>query len=139
MKSRLKFNFIVSAVFSMAVIFLFYKDELGRHLGNYFLTYSIIWVMSVVMLLCISFKLIGAPTVLKVIILGVAVGYLSSVIAHVFAVVLDVSNIRFAHMQISVDEFVIPLLTPFIVFKGWLFSVLFIPAALLLNRYSSNS
>jgi hypothetical protein len=120
----------------MVLIFLFYKDDLGRHLGNYFLTYSVSWVLSVVTLLFASFKMMEQPTVLKIIMLGIFIGYLSVVLAHVFAVVLDVSNIRGVHKSISIDELVIPLVFPFIVLRGWMFSVLFIPFVLLLNRYT---
>lgn len=139
MKLRLKLNFLLSAVLSMAIIFLFYMDVLERHLGSYFLTYSVIWVLSVTGLLLASFKLLRQPTALKIIMLGSAIGYLSVVLAHVFAVVLDVSNIHGVHRSTSIDELVIPLVFPFIVLKGWMFSALFIPFVLLLNRYSAES
>lgn len=70
MKLRLKLNFLLSAVLSMAIIFLFYMDVLERHLGSYFLTYSVIWVLSVTGLLLASFKLLRQPTALKIIMLG---------------------------------------------------------------------
>lgn len=134
MSLQLKINFFISAALSMSTVLLLYGDELGRRLGNYFPSYLVIWVLSVVGLLLLSFRLIGSPTALKTIILGVSIGYLSVVLAHVFAVVLDVTNIRIVHKPLSGNEFVIPLVFPFFVLKGWMFSVLFIPLAFLLNQ-----
>jgi hypothetical protein len=139
MGARVKLNFLISAVLSMAIIFFFYSDYLSRHLGNYYLMYSIIWVLSLTMLLLVSLKFMRQLNNLKIGVLGASIGYFSVVIAHFFAVVLDVSNIRNLHMPISLGELAIPLIFPFIVLKGWIFSVLFVTFALLLNRHKEES
>jgi hypothetical protein len=71
--------------------------------------------------------------------MGTVICYLSAVLAYVFAVVLDVSSIGGTHKPISFDELTIPVVFPFIVLKGWMFEVLFIPFVLLLNRYNAES
>ena len=132
----MKTNFLISAALAITIVFLLYRNELGRRLGDYLLVYSVIWVLLVIGLLFLSFKLIGSPTALKIIVMGIAIGYLAGVLAHIFAVLLDVSNIRAVSPPISVDALVVPFIFPFLLLKGWVFSLFFILFALLLNRYN---
>lgn len=138
MSRQLKLYFSISAAVSITAIFAFFEDELARRLGNYLITYSVIWGLSVIGLLLISFKMKRQPSKLKTVILGVGIGYLSVVSAFVFAVVLDVSGIRQTHQPMTIDEFVIPLIFPFFALKGWIFSVLFTALIFILARVADN-
>lgn len=129
----MKVNFLVSAALSFVIVFLLYGDELARRLGEYLLVYSSIFAFVVVGLIIASGSFIGSPTVLRIVALGVFVGYISGVVAHFLAVLLDVSGIRSVHPPIPVSALVIPFFFPFLVLKGWVFSVLFIFVALILN------
>lgn len=134
MSRQLKLYFLISAVVSITAIFALFGDELARRLGNYLITYSISWGLSVIGLLLISFKLKHQPSKFRTVILGVGIGYLSVVSAFVFAVVLDVSGIRPTHQPMTIDTFVIPLVFPFFALKGWVFSALFTMFIFLLAR-----
>lgn len=136
MQSQLKINFLISAALAITTVFLLYGNELGRRLGNYLLVYSVIWVLLVIGLLFLAFKLVGSPTALRVIVMGVVIGYFSGVLAHIFAVFLDVSNIRAVSPPISFDALIVPFIFPFLLLKGWVFSLFFILFAFLLNRYN---
>lgn len=134
MSRQLKLYFFISAVVSITAIFALFGDELARRLGSYLITYSVSWVLSVMGLLLISFKLKFQPSKLRVGILGIGIGYLSVVFAFVFAVALDISGIRQTHQPMTIDEFVIPLVFPFFALKGWIFSALFTTLIFLLAR-----
>jgi hypothetical protein len=138
MNHQLKICFSISAAVSITAIFILFGDELARRLGNYFITYSVIWGLFLIGLILISFRVKNQPSKLKTVILAVGIGYLSVVLAFVFAVVLDVFGIRQIHQPINIDTFVIPLIFPFFALKGWIFSALFTTLIFLLARVADN-
>jgi hypothetical protein len=128
-------NLLLSATFSLTAVIVFSGDELSRRLGEYVYIYLALWVVAVFGLLLLGVKAIRSYSLLKVVLLSLAVGYLSAVVAYVFAVVLDVSSVREVHKPNTADIIAISLLFPFFALRGWLFSVMFVPIAATLNYF----
>lgn len=127
-------NLLISATVALASVLIYDTEALGRRLGDYLLIYSVVWGFVILVLLLVTFKLVKVLNNLKIIVLGLTVGYLSSVLAHIIAIVLDVSSIRTAHSLLPMEGLVVPLIFPFFILRGWVFSAVFIAIALLLNK-----
>jgi hypothetical protein len=118
------------------VVIVFFGDDLSRRLGDYLYVYIVLWIAIVFCLLLLSLRVLGTYSVMKLIFLSLAVGYLSTVVAYIIAVVFDVYGMRETHKSITMDIVTVSLVFPFLSLRGWLFSLIFAATSLALNSFS---
>lgn len=125
---------LVAAVSMFAVVLIF-GGELSRRLGEYDCIYLICWCVFVFGLVLILQGLIKYYDFWKILIVSLVVGYIPTVFAYIFAVVIDVSYVREIHNLKVMDSIVVSLFFPFFVLRGWVFSLFFAFLLFVLNFF----
>lgn len=135
--------FLGAAISLGAVIFLYDSHWLERRLGSYYFPYVITWGLTVFGLLLAGVRLVRSLSLRRSVVLSLFVGYASTVLSFVLVVGLDVFGVRQTHASLSSEDFLIPLFSPFMLLRGWEFTVLFVLLVVALNllaeRISKNS
>jgi hypothetical protein len=116
---------LLSALVSFLAVILVFGDELSRRLGEYSYVYYLCWCISIIGLIMPLHYIFRFYDIRKLLIVTLFVSYISTVLAYTLAVVFDVSGIRELHYLNLNDAFVISLVFPFFVLRGWVFCFLF--------------
>ncbi len=95
------------------------------------------WIIALVSLVIMCSKFIELSNAIKVSVFTVFIGYLSILIAYVVTVIFNISSVREASAEMSLNEIVIPLVYPFIVLKGWVFIMFLVSFTILFNVIAS--
>lgn len=128
--------FLAAAISLGAVIFLYDAHWLERRLGSYYFPYVLTWCLVVFGLLLAGVRLVRSLSLLRSVVICLFVGYASTVFSFVLVVGLDVFGIRQTHASLSGEDFLIPLFSPFMLLRGWEFTVLFVLLVAALNILS---
>ena len=124
MNSNLAKVLLPMGLLSLGVTVGLYWNELARRPDPDLLIYVIFWIIVVLIFLLAIYKFINTSSLTKLLLLIVATGYFSSVLAYVLLGLITMPNV-FSADGLLLDLLMISLFYPVMVFRGFSFTIIF--------------